>query len=417
MKLASHYNKVSIIVTLSVLFFGAVIYFFAINNIAESLHDNHLSEEVAEVLEYINLNKQLPKQRDFDEDQIKFSKLKHTRVATRFYDTVYNNPRININRAGRAVEGSLAFKGDLYKFNIVISKESTEYLLQLIAIITLTLIAALLLVLFLTNRYLLKDLWKPFYRILYKIKAYNVLEIEELQLTPTKVDEFKELDNAVYVMSKRVKHDFQNLKHFTENASHEMMTPLAVITSKLDTLIQDETLKQEQLNQIHDIYSAAGKLSRLNQTLLLLVKIENNLVGDTEQLNLNELIDIKTRQFQEVLLSKDIQVTTALVSKEVTGSKYLIDILLNNLFSNAIRHNIASGKILIKLSNSQLLFQNTGLSTPLNDETVFDRFEKGKNSEGIGLGLTIVKNICNSYNWDLNYIFTDSLHTFIVKFR
>jgi signal transduction histidine kinase len=417
MKLSSHYNKVSIIVTLSVLFFGAVIYFFAINNIAESLHDDHLSEEVAEVLEYINLNKQLPKQRDFDEDQIKFSKLKHTNIATRFYDTVYNNPRVNINRAGRAVEGSLVFKGDLYKFNIVISKESTEYLLQLIAIITLTLIAALLLVLFLTNRYLLKDLWKPFYRILYKIKAYNVLEIEELQLTPTKVDEFKELDNAVYVMSKRVKHDFQNLKHFTENASHEMMTPLAVITSKLDTLIQDETLKQEQLDQIHDIYSAAGKLSRLNQSLLLLVKIENNLVGDIEQLNLDRLIDIKTRQFQEVLLSKDIQVTTALASKEITCSKYLIDILLNNLFSNAIRHNTANGKILIKLSNSQLVFQNTGLSIPLNNETVFDRFEKGKTSDGIGLGLTIVKNICNSYNWDLDYIFTDSLHTFIVKFR
>jgi len=72
-----------------------------------------------------------------------------------------------------------------------------------------------------------------------------------------------------------------------------MQTPLAIITAKLDTLIQDDILKSEQYDQINDIYAATNKLSRLNQSLLLLVKIENNLINDAEPLQLNILVKEK----------------------------------------------------------------------------------------------------------------------------
>ncbi|OKS86272.1 sensor histidine kinase [Mucilaginibacter polytrichastri] len=416
MKLSAHYNKASIIVSVTVLLAGAVIYFFAINYIARNQLDRDLDEEIGELFEYINTHHQLPKPVDFDEDQTTFVKTDH-RVSTRFFDTAYKNPKEQKTENGRAVEGSVALNGLTYKFTIVISSEGTEYLIQIIAIITLVLMVSLVLILFLTNRYVLNGLWQPFYKLLNQLRGFNVSEQLEHHLLVTKVDEFKELDQAIEMMSLRVKNDFQKLKEFTENASHEMMTPLAVITSKLDTLIQDESLKPEQFEQINDIYGATSKLSRLNQSLLLLVKIENNLIDDAEVIDLKYLLTDKLRQFQELIQSKDLNLIANLISHEIMVSRYLVDILLNNLISNAIRHNTHGGELSITLFEDRLSIQNIGKANALNTERMFDRFQKGNRSEGTGLGLTIVKNICKMYGWEVTYCYQDSMHTFQVIFE
>ena len=416
MKLSAHYNRASIVITISVLFAGGIIYFFTINKLGRNQLDRDLTEEIAEVIDYVNLNSKLPTQVDFDEDQTVFIKTNQASLPLRFFDTVYTNPREKNPEAGRAIWGLISLKGQHYKVIITESRESTEGLIQLIGIITLILMICLLAVLFITNRYILNGLWKPFYQTLGRLKAFNVTDNHGLKLKDDKVDEFNELNLAVEAMSSRVKNDYQHLKQFTENASHEMLTPLAVITTKLDTLIQDETLKSEQFDQINDIYSAVGKLSRLNQSLLLLVKIENNMVDDAELLSLNGLISQKTRQFNELLLSKDIVLTEYVGEKNIIASKYLIDIILNNLFSNAIRHNNKRGQIIITLAGNKLTFQNTGAEKPLNDEILFERFQKGKKSDGTGLGLTIVKNICKLYHWDIAYSFENPFHTFKIGF-
>jgi len=417
MKLSAHYNRVSMIITIVVLLCGAVIYYFAVNYIAREQLDRDLSEEIEEVIDYVNVNGKLPHQVDFDEDQTTFIKTKRKNLQTRFFDTVYNNPKEKNTEPGRATTGLISLKGEYYIVIITISKESTEYLIQIIVTITLTLMTGLLLILFLTNRYILSGLWRPFYTTLNELKDFSLSDNRTLQLKPNKVDEFRELNEAVNAMSSRVKNDYRHLKDFTDNASHEMLTPLSVITSKLDTLIQDETLKPEQFDQINDIYSATGKLSRLNHSLLLLVKIENNLLDDAELLGLDGLISQKIRQFNELLLAKDILVSEDLSEKEITASKYLIDILLNNIFSNAIRHNKQHGQIIVTLTANKLLFQNTGADKPLREETLFERFQKGQRSEGTGLGLTIVKNICSLYHWKIVYTFENSFHNFQIFFK
>jgi len=196
-----------------------------------------------------------------------------------------------------------------------------------------------------------------------------------------------------------------------------MLTPIAVITSKLDTLIQDERLKAEQFTQITDIYAATNKLSRLNQSLLLLVKIDNDLIHDTATFNLKDIILEKIHQFQELNQNKQIEIIELLGDKEITASKYLIEILINNLFNNAIKHNTTRGKIYIELTPNELVFKNTGESGPLKSGEIFERFKKGKNSDGTGLGLTIAKNICSQYNFNLTYSYESLLHTFKIVFK
>lgn len=416
MKLSAHYNKVSIIITISGLVAGAIIYFFAINYFAKQQLDNNLTEEIDGIKNYVKVNHQLPKQVDFDEDMVIFKIATDNNSQPRFFDTTYLNPKEKKIQPGRAISCIVQVGQTNYSTILILSREDTEYLVQLIGIIALVLTLGLLLVLFLTNRYMLNDLWKPFYRTLTELKSFNVSDNKSLNLKTANVDEFNELNETVKSMSSKVKQDFHNLKQFTENASHEMQTPLAVITAKLDTLIQEEVLESVHYEHINDIYAATNKLSRLNQSLLLLVKIENNLIDDAEPLNLKGLIEEKIQQFQELCLSRQLTVKTDLSEKQILASKYLTDILLNNLFSNAIRHNVTGGEIYIRLVDCTLVFSNRGLPRQLEKEKIFERFIKGQQSEGTGLGLALVKNICHLNNWEISYNYSNSLHAFEIVF-
>jgi len=416
MKLAAHYNKASIIISVSVLLASGLVYYLTINHIARQQLDSDLSEEVGEVINYVNLNQRLPRSVEFDEDLTSFVKTNLTKYDTHFFDAPYANPKEKKIEQGRAVTALIKVKGENYIVTIIESRENTEYLIQIISAITLLLTAVLLTILIITNRYVLNGLWKPFYYILQQVKKFNIADTSRIDTIESRVDEFKELSDAVSKMSSRVTTDYQGLKTFTENASHEMMTPLAIITSKLDMLIQDEKLSSDQFAQITDIYSAAGRLSRLNQSLLLLVKIDNNLLRDTEDLDIKTVTLEKAQQFQEMIGNKNIELDMSLDSLQVNASKYLIDVLINNLFSNAIRHNHNGGRIKITLSGNQLCFQNSGDNKPLDENAIFERFYKSGSSDGTGLGLAIMKNICTFYHFEIKYQFREGMHCFLVAF-
>lgn len=417
MKLASHYIKASILISLSILVISAFVYYMVIGHIARQQLDGDLSEEVAEFLDYINQNQQLPKPVSFDEDQTIIVKTGLQTFETHFFDTPFFNKKERKNEAGRAVTFLAKIKTQHYLVTISESRQNTEYLIQTISIITLILAAVLLTVLVITNKYVLKGLWKPFHSVLKQVQEFNAADPDKITITGSKVDEFNQLSEAVAKMSARVTDDYQGLKSFTENASHEIMTPLSVITSRLDILIQDETLRPDQYVQITDLYAAANKLARLNQSLLLLVKIDNDLMQGTEKLNIKTIIVEKFQQFQEMIQNKNIDLSFAMADVEIKASRHLIEILVNNLFGNAIRHNREFGQIKIRLTHEKLIFQNTGFATMLNEDRIFDRFYKGKTSEGTGLGLAIIKTICNKYNFRIGYQFLNELHTFEIKFN
>ena len=417
MQLSAQYSRANLIVAVLVLFIAGLVYYGTINYIANRQIDESLANELEEISTYVNANHKLPKPFDFDEDQASFSLTNKKAIKRVFFDTTYCNPRERSREAGRAVVDMVTLNGQNYKVIVIESKEATEFLVQIITVITLVLIAILLIVLTITNRYILAGLWKPFYHILGQLKAFNVADIEKIETRQTRIDEFAELNSAVQAMASRVKHEYQNLKSFTENATHEMMTPIAVITSKLDTLIQNETLNAEQYAHITDIYAANNKLSRLNQSLLLLVKIENDLIQNTTLLNIREVIDEKIHQFNELVENKHIEVVCELTDKTITASRYLVEILINNLFTNAIRHSDNGSRIIIRLTATELVFQNTaGAEGALNPDQIFERFQKGKTSDGTGLGLTIAKNICSQYNLKLSYYFEAPMHSFKITF-
>jgi signal transduction histidine kinase len=283
-------------------------------------------------------------------------------------------------------------------------------------LITLAVTILVLISLLLINRFFLNQLWKPFYVTLNGMRTFEVSKSETIIAAPTRIDEFNELNTSVNAMAEKVRQDYKELRSFTDNASHEMMTPLAVINSKLDSLLQTESFTEKQGALLEDIYHATGRLSRLHQSLLLLAKIENNLISDAQEVDFKQLVADKLRQFKELFDRDGLQVAEQLEERKLFMSRYLADILLNNLFSNALRHNVPGGRILIELNAEALIVSNTGKEMRMQN-SLFDRFAKSADSEGMGLGLAISKQICMLNGFTLRHKYQNGLHVFTVNLK
>ena len=150
--------------------------------------------------------------------------------------------------------------------------------------------------------------------------------------------------------------------------------------------------------------------------MLLLTKIENKLVDEQEQVNIKTAVETIMSEFHEIFSSKNLHVHTQLADNEIRMSKVLVEILLNNLLTNAIRHNINNGEIYVSLNKNALIIQNTGKLQVLDQQMIFQRFYKSPESEGSGLGLTLARQICENYGFSLHYSYHQNLHTFTVSF-
>lgn len=428
MKLLAKYNRVNLITTIIIMLITGFAYYQAISWVLTRQKDKDLEDEEMEIFEYVALNHHLPQTFETKHQQISFSEAKALSVKRRIIDTIYfkrwdkANPKRYKYHAtgeyepGRGLISSVTVAGKYYKILIVESKVETEDLLQVIFYITIGVIILLLFVLFATNRFILNRLWKPFYSLMQELKVFNIAGPATIPKLDTSIDEFKDLNAVVLDMTAKAKTDYVTLKNFTENASHELLTPIAVINSKLDTLIQTDDFSEKQSKLLSDLYSGVSRLNRLNQSLLLLVKIENRLLQDQQLITLRELVEEMIAQFEEIFNDKGLKLTLNLDNKQIYANRYLVEILFSNLITNAIRHNYMGGEINISLTGKNFIIQNTGDGAPLPDEKIFTRFHKSASSEGSGLGLTISRQICENFGLLLNYQYSAPYHSFIITF-
>lgn len=416
MRLAQRYNRANLITSFVILAITGVIYYIAIHLILTGKLDKDLVIEEKEIEAYAMNYGKLLSPGDFLHQKVSYRKLPLGDTLERnfIYSAFYNEEEKEVE-PGRSLVTSIDLNGERYQVTISKSRVESEDLIQLIFMITLAVTILLLVSLLLINRFVLQQIWSPFYSTLGMMKAFNVAQREGIQPQLTKIDEFNELNESANAMAARVRKDYRELKSFTDNASHEMMTPLAIINSKLDSLLQTDTFSAAQGAVIEDIYTAIGRLIKLNQSLLLLAKIENNLINDIQDIDLQQLVREKILQFQELFEKDNLSLHQQIKPCKVRMSKYLADILLNNLFSNAVRHNHSGGSIEVVLYEDLLTISNTGKGDVL-DNQLFERFSKSSSSEGTGLGLAISKQICTLYGFSITYQHLPNRHQFLIDF-
>ena len=275
----------------------------------------------------------------------------------------------------------------------------------------LGLFIVLLLGFYLINWFISKKLWKPFYKTLEQLNQYKITESSE-KFNPTSIQEFSELNKTLSTMTEKIHSDYISQKQFIENASHEIQTPLAVIKTKIELLIQSTNLNENDMRIIQSVYNASNKLSSLNKALLLLSKIENNQFKNLEKIEFKTLLEKTLEHFEDLAELKKIRIEKNYSSApSIKTNPILADILISNLIQNAIRHNVKDGTIKIGLSENTLSISNTSNSNIENTQELFNRFHKNEAStESIGLGLAIVKEICDNYKIAIKYSCSNKVH-------
>jgi len=416
MKLISRYNRY-IIPTLTTLFVICIVTsYFLIKNVLQHELDEIILRTKSRIEKYADSSGRMPSINSFSDQQIKFEKITVPLKDSGFSSTTQFIPEQNKSHISRKLVCSMPVKNELYKVTITEPLEGTRHLTILIVKIAVFSIFFTLLLLLLINRLLLSKLWSSFYNSLDLISHFKVKSPDVLQFPESSIDEFILMNSHFKMAAENAARDYQNLKLFSENASHEIQTPLAIIRSKLDLLIQDEGLTERQSDLVLGAYSSVSKLSRIQQSLLLLTKIDNRQFADNSQINLAPEIISKIEEFKELWQNKGITHSAEIQESEIQCNKQLMEILLNNLLSNATRHNIHNGLIKIKLKKRMLEISNTGAEQPLDAERLFSRFYKGAvHGENNGLGLSIVKEICEVSAINITYDCQNKMHSFIMS--
>lgn len=269
------------------------------------------------------------------------------------------------------------------------------------------------------NRRTSRRLWTPFYETMEAVGNYDILKNRPLVLAgDTGVDEFNRLNLTLSSLIEHVNRAYNNQKQFTENASHELQTPLAIIRSKVELLMDSPQLTEEIAAQLGDINDANDRLSQMNKNLFLLTKIDNHQFPELHTIPLSALLDRWVSYYKESSEGGLPSIETCLeTGVQLKANLSLMEVLVNNLLRNAVIHNVPGGYVRVRLTAKQLSVENSGPVLEGDPARLFERFRKGREeSRTTGLGLALVKQICYLYQFDVQYLHENGIHRVTVDF-
>ncbi|HFK5538446.1 HAMP domain-containing sensor histidine kinase [Elizabethkingia anophelis] len=262
-----------------------------------------------------------------------------------------------------------------------------------------------------------KKILEPFYHAIDEIKKFSVKDNRSMSLMKTETEEFKSLNTFLIKMSESSKKDYHLLEELSENTSHELQTPLASIKGKIE-LLMDSELSEKQLITLSSMNDELDRLSSINQSLILLAKLDHFEKKDLNVINFSELLQERLQYFEDMFeiqnltLVKEIQQDVYL-----NFDKNLASIVINNLINNSKRHNIENGKIVVILTDKYFQISNTGNPPTIPIDELFERFTRGNpDQNSIGIGLALVKKILEIYNTEISYHFESNRHTIVLYF-
>lgn len=416
MKLLTRTTLLYVLITLVVFAIGSVVFYSYLRKQVDEETIEGLYNKKASVLAALQLNDSTIRNSPLAED-VNIEQCEHA-VAIYLRDTTLFDPLEDECQPYKLLTFPYSTENTKYKITIKKIMIESDDLIEGVFISFLIILGLLAASVLTALQLLSKRIWKPFILTLEQLKSYQPEGKSGLLLPATRIKEFSELNSAITLMAKNTEDAFTTLKAFSENAAHEIQTPLAVITSTAEVLLQDESLSESQHESISKLHLTARKLSSLTSTLLLLTKIENRQFEHNSPIDFSQVVHQKIELLQELFDQKKIRISSKVENNvKLKIHPVLGEIIVSNLLVNALQHTLEGGSVLVRLTNDALTISNSGSPLKAKSNQLFERFYKENQSEkSTGLGLTLVKMAAESAKHEIVYSYFDGNHVFSLQF-
>ncbi|MBK7297613.1 MAG: HAMP domain-containing histidine kinase [Flavobacteriales bacterium] len=333
------------------------------------------------------------------------------KVKKSFRDTSLFIPSEGEVESVRLRNGTFKHEGQYYRIQIYTSTVEEDDLVEHIALALIALYVAVLLTIMLVNNVVLKRTWQPFHAMLDHFKTFRLGTARSLPDVPTKVYEFNELKAAANSLVRHATDAYADQRAFTENAAHELQTPLAIAINKLELLVEHGGSEEERMVAVGEVIAVLERLTRLNRSLLLLARIDSRLFPDEQEVSFATLAAEVMEEFTDLAEHREVEMQLETQGDlTLAMDPALARTLVTNLLKNAIVHNHAGGRVTVLVVQGRVVVHNTGSTPALDAERIFLRFHKETKAEGgTGLGLAIAKAIADLYDMQLTYRY-DTVH-------
>ena len=307
-------------------------------------------------------------------------------------------------------------QGRYHEITMVSDMEDLQEMQKEIVEVVVPAFIILALVLLLFSMVLSGYFFRPYNRILDNMKTYNAGSPDLLSPVKTSTTEFRRMQNLFQGMVEKIEDDYKNIKEYTENMAHEIQTPLTIIRNKAENLMSDDTVMGKYAKEIKVIYDESNHISTLGTALNLFTKIENEEFTSAEQIKTKPIIENHFEVIRELADLKSISIEINLSNEhELNIDPRLFDILITNMTRNALHYGTSDGPIRVSSSQESLIFSNYGEQLAVPPDKIFERFYKSNSSKtSLGLGLALVKKICDMNGLKIKYNYQDNQHIFTI---
>lgn len=417
MKLLNYTLLLFSLALLAILSLWSVLFYFQMLNQVKSTIDDGLASYKIVIIDQVKGDTLIDQQQDFLTRNYIIREVSD-RYALQVRDTytdtvVYSFIKKSYEPTRLLTTAFAGENGRYYEMKVISQVVDKDELTNKVVRSLIFLYLALLISVILLNNFILKNTWRPFYRLLEQLKDFRLGKGSIFKPSRSGIKEFSQLDRTIGKMLERNDNIYQIQKQFIENASHEIQTPLAIGMNKLELLAESEGLSEDHIQSIGQVSQILERLSSLNKSLLLLSKIENRQYSEEERVNFNEIFNVILGEFADYAAYRKVDINFVAEGKWFFRmNRDLAGILVLNLLKNAIIHNHPGGELLVTVSSSSFTVENTSENKGLPEGKLFKRFNKDPGKKGsTGLGLAIVKAIADvsglsvTYSYDGRHIF------------
>jgi len=219
-------------------------------------------------------------------------------------------------------------------------------------------------------------------------------------------DEVGQLAAALDSYADRLHHLVERDREFNADVSHELRSPLTVITGATELLLAQPDLEPKVRTRLLRIARAARQSADITTALLHLVRAEQGIDKDSTAHNVGKIVGEVVHLYEPLIGNKPLELK---VNEEdrvsVIAPESVVAVTVGNLIGNAMRYT-SEGEVAITIGSGRVTVDDTGPGIPEEElEHVFERHYRGQNitGKGAGLGLAIVKRLCELYGWSIQF--------------